>query len=952
MSNSNNAFAFKFIKEQLKSTLENYEKIILLKDQDITDETLHINMKEVEDKLTKKKEVDYKASGRRDYANKSELDEDEEFRQYNMFVPKINILGKKSNKASDVNNLLNSYASNYNLNKTNLDSESNMNNDNSTGNIISPLIKSNRNSNNFMLLNPNNEFLLLEEENKNLIINGSIQSSANNLNPKELNQYKKIENTCGLKQKTSFFNDYYMEYTYTDKATKEQQSIETKDIKKKNAQNSISVYTIANRDSNLLKHYRDLLKCDMTNKYGEFEDLKDEDLTYNIKEDDSEKKKRLSKIDNNAIENDFQARYSEACKEHKNTFSTVNLHINELIMKDNKIYKKFVNNPKDKNSTMYSKLRSLIKDKEKEKFEYKCDDVTFNINLSGVIEKKIGNTEKYHPRAIVINGPLLSWYRINNDENAVNVKKGEFDLRLNKITDNNLNSRNSDFMNKNNNGNNSKNLVTLNPYQTKFPNNNDTPKNQNNVVNYNYHSSSSSKIDDIFTVQNYTSPDKKEIQKLLHFKARKFDFLFNKSFKDIIDQIKKYYILIVNMLKSKIDCNRLRFLSDSSQEHFIPSTGDCNKLIIESIEWHRNLKRLSLINVDKTYLGVIFRNLCFSNCRLEELCLEATSNNTNVLEFDCNNSNIKNYFLSENSDNLSEFYLTNFKIENIENILELLLIQYKRRYNNLEELKKKYSNNLNNSSNNYNNAVNDIYDDNNNKVKANDPLLNSFKVSFPFKCLAFRKTSSVFGLNLKISLKELYNFFTEIVSYSGGIHNFWDCMRLLDLEGATVTDSNLFNKLITDVKLIKEINISNTKIFQLKNENNQFSHYQPEDYNKTDSINDYLINFPDLFNFSLDKRKASDTPVSIGRKKSLDSTCLESELVLTFLTTIYIYDTPISQEAFNSLMSLYKNCINFQNFYISEINSYVESIRLPYVLGEIKKFDDQFIENVMEVDFL
>ncbi len=244
-------------------------------------------------------------------------------------------------------------------------------------------------------------------------------------------------------------------------------------------------------------------------------------------------------------------------------------------------------------------------------------------------------TDSFHQRILQIDGPMANWYRYKEKQTS-NFKKGSFDLRKIQITK---------------------------------PQEQVDEKKEEFIVKYKHKNKLNVEED-------------KEIK----FKSDFFKTLTDKTIRDIFEQIKRYYLLINNMLKlHRVDYQKLRFISDPKVTNLNIFREDTNpdtiKSLIDNIDWHLNLKRVHLRGVDKTSIQKFFSVINSSNeILLESITIESTKN-SHVIEFDTQSNNqlltlMKTFFTKKCCTRLTEFSLIDVKIPEIKPILNILRCKF------------------------------------------------------------------------------------------------------------------------------------------------------------------------------------------------------------------------------------------------------------------------------------
>lgn len=1020
----NNKSAFYIIKEHLKSNVDIFNKIVVIKDNlKFNKNKLLSNLKDINKNLMIKK--DRKTVYINNNNENSELKPkytNDDFMSYNIFFPKINLLNhnlinyynisNNSNKKSnnDENNAIkqddihipndslefdyNEYYNKLN-NKKILNSRSSKQINNIVNNInknkeskkslkLKKILSSSFNDNKIFNKNYIEEIKIenylykfvpnLNIESKNSILffmdiikcnlinnfvdiennkkfNFDIQKDYNrnyldlsNINIKFiLNDIKpKLEtlptyylDNIEIKK---FFTDFYQEYNYIDIQLNDNLNFsinENKNFKnmyywkKAIDQSAIQTNAIKEKEvSKLFSHYINLINCNSINKITDTEDISANNLFYTAKEDDFEEENK-SKEDNkdnaeynctninstlntkikknndfthsnNITNNDnYYNNYNKDLNKYNNKIISLNYHIN-ISKRSNT---KFVNNYKI-DDNLNSQIQAIINGNTP---TYKPSDINFGIGFSGLVEKKIKKSNDYHLRAITIKGPTFSWFRYKNSI-ALNQKKGEFDLRLCKIEDiNNI------FIDEN--------VENYKSYKENSYENNIDKKN-------NVHS---------FKVSFNNLLKTKQFEKTLFLRCIKYKYLNNKSFKQIILQVINFYNNVKILLRLSLDFNKLKFLSVLYLDNFYSYNNETNKLVIESLSLHCNLKFLTLKGVDKNCLYNLFKNLNSNETiiKLELISLEAVVNTSigSIIELDVNNIHFKNYFTNnKNSDNIKEIYFINFKLNesNAELLFSFLFTKYMFLVENIKQINENIKDSIIKLANNKKSTN---YDDN-------------IKILFPYRCIGIKKTvNNVNGLECIIPLNKLYNFLMDIIRYysissSDDYHNFKSCLELLDLEGCSIKEPSYINKIIFEFGLIKELNISECKVIDSKDYTKSYSlspnnnvvtnSYLKREYN---DILEYLINH------------------SCVLKTENLKNCADKKVYFSALCSLYIKNTPITQDSLENLISLFNVLPNLKEIYITQMHNYLDSIKEVNLTRYIKKFDDNYCDNILEIEF-
>ena len=253
---------------------------------------------------------------------------------------------------------------------------------------------------------------------------------------------------------------------------------------------------------------------------------------------------------------------------------------------------------------------------------------------------------------------------------------------------------------------------------------------------------------------------------------------------------------------------------------------------------------------EKTLLAKALEGLKGKDIFLQSLTLESNnSGNSTATDFD--NSVFEKYLI-DICDNITEFQLINFKIEK-ENFTKIIDFLKKK----LERSKKFDTGNT---------------------------------VKIPLKKLAFRKVKDS-GAEINVDLELLYSLFDFIIKMYGGINRFENVFEMLDLSGSQCTNVDSLVNIIKSFKIIKELNLSNTRYIDQKEKDNAQQTIKSNNKQKQNSnvIHNFLINSPNFL------------PVILR-----DDEVKEITPFHPILSVIYLNDSLVNKEAFTNLLKLFK----------------------------------------------
>jgi hypothetical protein len=132
----------------------------------------------------------------------------------------------------------------------------------------------------------------------------------------------------------------------------------------------------------------------------------------------------------------------------------------------------------------------------------------------------------------------------------------------------------------------------------------------------------------------------------------------------------------------------------------------------------------------------------------------------------------------------------------------------------------------------------------------------------------------------------------------GGLENAETVFECLDISGCDCLNVEGIKNIINEFKIIKELNLSHSKYF----ENIPTTNFKPNNYNHPEYlIDDFLINSDFLKNICL--RYTTD-------EEAKHSGFIINNSIEPILSTLYLYETPITTDTMNELILLYKVFFN------------------------------------------
>ena len=542
------------------------------------------------------------------------------------------------------------------------------------------------------------------------------------------------------------------------------------------------------------------------------------------------------------------------------------------------------------------------------KIDQNPNEISFQINVQGEITKKIrNNAKKEHPRGMIIRGPIATWYRLN-EENESTKEKGHFDIR------------NIEFK-----------LDDKNKYENKPG-------------------------EECFQVTKVIEKGK-EKTKAVVFSSFKILEFGNKTFSYFFRQLQDYFRDFYGNLE-KSTYSVLKFISDTKCTS-LNLESEQNKKLLNYIYWHPKLINLYIPSSFVADLAVVMESNDWE-CHLTTLSIKKDAGT-------CEDSIGK---IFENVNSIS--------IQNI----HFIDMPYNKKFTDalIDHIALFYNINLNTNPNNttlfnntfYNNN-NDNKDDsfdNNNNINKKIPYCEYRDSSIPIRNFSWKRDSNSNESSSKtedaLSLKGLYFVFMYMLIKGLKYNNntLPQVFELLDLSESIVTDDvGYLVKIITKFKLIKEINLSNTRILgggKVIENNNFLSRIKLTE--KIDEIIDEIEVERRENELEKEIEKYKKTQAD-GKLESSNINIQNQDLsydfshgVFPILEKIYLYNTDLKEDISKEIYGLFKRLKFFQGFYYSTqtINNNQENSSLNVklcekIVEEIQKDKKAFCENVFQL---
>ena len=539
-------------------------------------------------------------------------------------------------------------------------------------------------------------------------------------------------------------------------------------------------------------------------------------------------------------------------------------------------------------------------DENKERKKYKTDDISFEIDVQGEITKKIRNSsKKQHPRGMVLHGPIAKWYRLNEDHENTKLK-GYFDIR--KI----------DF--------------------------DESPTLKTKIENVEEDSTVRSKTEngeEEFTVKDVFENNKLNKKDTI-FTSRKIVEFGNKTFKYFFHQLQKYFIeLLTNINKASYSI--LKFLSDT-QCTSLELSLEHQKELIEYIFWHPNLQ---ILTIPSSFVGKLNEVMSKPDweCKLISLTIKKSVNSSQT---DNPENDLKSIFSNPASLTIQNIHFIDVSYNR--KLLEALFIHIETFYSNIDDIE---NGNCNISLEEFNN------------IKTNKlPIIN----------LSWKKTPNIDGpsksedtVNLKGIYYLLMFMLINALKYNNG--TIPEVFNKLDLSESTVNDDiSYLVKIITKFKIIKELDISNTRFSNSKKvidstdflssikltKNYTETFDQKKFYEVT--LNKILNDIKALRDDSKEKNYVSGN-LNVDDDNSYDY----SMGILPILEKIYIHNTDAKEDISKDVYNLFKKLKFFRGIYYSDQTSKInqennsQNTLCEELVEKINKDKKTYCENVFQL---
>ena len=742
------------------------------------------------------------------------------------------------------------------------------------------------------------------------------------------------------KLKPLFFTNRYVEYSYQDKGDNLYENgdlfrylFEKKIKKEKNPG-----LDIVRQDSLYLDIFKKLLKKIKDEK---IEEVNKTSMDSTTREDESIASDEIKRI------NKYKS-YKNDAANSKSSSTIGNKNEKNLKKKDFKSY--FLSKVSLCENNVISARNEydeeLYNEKENPSLGKSTADVSFNIDIETQIVKKMKKSKKEINRKMTINGPIVTILKIpvENRELQSTHEKGKFDIRNIKFEEDDLDKKKN---NENENINN-----TNKEMEQKKSDKMDDKLNMN--LNLNTINNLESQYKEEFLVKKIKK-NGKEANRQIIFLSQKIKEFQNKTYRYFFQQLQRYYKdFLLNIENASYQV--LKYLSNPDCI-YLELTPTESKKLLDNLYWHPKLQSLSLPtsyivslkqvmdsknwecilttltivqdvgvssppfeeSINKLFSGinsVTIQNIHFVDVPYDRKVVEALFNHIDLF-YSITNSSLNLFFNSEKLNNTNNPFSTekeNTSIEEIDNPKTVFYI---------------------------------------NIQKTKLPIIN---LSWKRNPITKMKTSKS---EEPIDLRAIYYVLMEMLikAYKFNNHKLPEVFNKLDLSETIVSDDiGFLVKIISQFKIIKELDISNTKLFSNGKVINSDNFLRKI---KLTSKFTKVIGIEDENNFMDNVVKEIEffKNCTEQQKSQLSDFLKDDEMsydyfmgIFPILEKIYVYNTDIKESLARDIYMLFKKLKFFHGFYCSSSANNTMLLNTINNLTDIIQNDSgNFCENIFLV---
>ena len=571
-------------------------------------------------------------------------------------------------------------------------------------------------------------------------------------------------------------------------------------------------------------------------------------------------------------------------------------------------------------------------------------DVSFNIDIETNILKR--KNKRDIQKKININGPIFNIFKSPNSSNDLQTleEKTSFDIRYLK-----LDEEDNEGIN-NNNVNYAINKKSGNDLTKRFFDINI----KNNVHKLNMNNIFENNFKEKFTIKKIMKGEN-EIHKQITFYSNKIPEFQNKSIASLLIELKKYYKDFLFNIENASYIT-LKFLSNPNCEYLELHPSESQKLLY-NLYWHPKIQMLSIPTSFVASLKIVMETKNWE-CILTTLTL----NQDMGISSPTFEESIYNLFCGINSVTIQNIHFINVPYD--KKLAKALFKHIELFYSiNSTMLNSFFGEKIISKRICSNSSEKDFTSN----EEVNDPktifFLNYQRNKLPIINLTWKKNPNAklnkTNFEESVDLRGIYYILMDMLikAYIFNNHELPEVFNKLDLSEAVVSDdTGYLVKIITQFKIIKELDISNTKIYysgKIINNDNFLR--------KIKLTNDIMkaFNTEDETNFINETEKEIEfyKDCTEQERNSLPNNLKDEEMsynyfmgIFPILEKIYVYNTDIKESVARDIYILFKKLKCFQGFYCTaSANNNIVINTINSLCNIIQSDSSSFCENIFKI---
>ena len=592
---------------------------------------------------------------------------------------------------------------------------------------------------------------------------------------------------------------------------------------------------------------------------------------------------------------------------------------------------------------------NLEKEKENPSLGKTASDVSFNIDIEAQMMKKTtGKSRKEINRNFKINGPIVTIYKPPSENKEIQTieEKGKFDIRYIKID--------GEENEQNNNNNNINKIVTKISNLNLINNEYGAKKFHRESMNcLNESLLNDNEYREEFFIKRITK-NGKEISKEIKFFSRKINELQNKTFCHLFLQLQKYYKdFLINVENASY--HSLRFLSNPNCTSLELCPTESQK-ILEHLYWHPQIQS---ITIPASFVALLKQVMDTKNweCILTSLTI-VQDVGVSSPPFE---ESLYKLFSGVNSIPIQNIHLIDVPYERkiadaLFNHIDLFYSINNKTLNSFFGFEK--ANEINYDFDGIEKESLDEVDDPRTTL-----FLNIQKTKLPIINLSWKKNPNSKMKNSKseepVDLRAVYYILMNMLIKAYKFHNkkLPEVFNKLDISETIVTDDvGFLVKIITQFKIIKELDISNTKLFSygkvINSENFLRKIKLTNKFTKVISTEDeknFIDNTLKDIDFFRNCTELQKSQLSEFLKD--EEMCYDLFMgILPILEKLYVYNTDIKENIARDIYMLFRKLKFFHGFYCSSSSNIDIFLNTINSLTDIIQSDSSsYCENIFRI---